>query len=100
MTTINFNRSGGVVGNAIQVDVNLSELPADEAQHLTRLLMEADFFHIPENLAGQATPDEFQYTITVDAGQSKHTVHVTDTTMPKNLASLVNELTIMRVIQR
>jgi hypothetical protein len=98
MTTIYFQRSGGVIGNAIQFEINLNELPADEAQHLTRLVMEADFFNIPENLTAPATTDEFQYTITVDAGQSHHTVHVTDTTMPKDLLPLVKELTIMRVL--
>jgi hypothetical protein len=99
MTIINFYRSGGVVGNVIHSEVNLSELPADEAQHMTRLIMESDFFHIPEDLAGQATTDEFQYTITVNAGQTEHTVRCTDTTMPKSLVPLVKELTIMRVIR-
>jgi len=96
MTTINFHRSGGVIGNEIQFGINLNEIPADEAQHLTRLVMEADFFKLPENLAGQATTDEFEYTITVEAGQSEHTVLVTDTTMPKDLAPLVKELTMMQ----
>ena len=99
MTTINFHRSGGVLGNEIHCEVNLSEIPADEAQHLTRLIMEADFYRIPENLAAQTTTDEFKYTITVEAGQSHHTVRVTDTTMPKELLPLVKELTIMRVIR-
>jgi hypothetical protein len=99
MTTINFHRSGGVIGNEIQYEVNLSELPADEAQHLTRLIMESDFYKVPEDLAAQATSDEFKYTITVDAGQSHHTVHVTDSTMPKDLLPLIKELTIMRVLK-
>jgi hypothetical protein len=99
MTTINFHRSGGMVGNEIQYEVNLSELPADEAQHLTRLIMESDFYNIPEDLAAQATTEEFTYTVSVDAGQSHHTVHVTDTTMPKNLLPLIKELTIMRVLK-
>lgn len=98
MTTINFHRSGGVIGNVIEFDVDLNQLPADEAQHMTRLIMESDFFKIPENLAAKATTDEFQYTITVSAGQSQHTVHVSDTTMPKNLVPLVKELTLMRVL--
>lgn len=99
MTTINFHRSGGVIGNEIQYEVDLNEIPADEAQHLTRMVMEADFFKIPENLAGKATTDEFKYTVTVEAGQTSHTVHVTDTTMPKDLLPLVKELTIMRVLR-
>ena len=99
MTTINFHRSGGVIGNEIQYEVDLNELPADEAQHLTRMVMEADFFKIPEDLAGNTTTDEFKYTVSVEAGQTSHTVHVTDTTMPRDLLPLVKELTIMRVLR-
>lgn len=99
MTTIKFQRSGGVVGNEIHLDLDLNTLPDDEAQHLIRLISDADFFKIPENLGAQATTDEFQYVITVQAGKSNHTVHVTDTTMPLNLIPLVKELTILRVIQ-
>jgi len=99
MTTIKFQRSGGVVGNEIHLDLDLNTLPDDEAQHLIRLISEADFFKIPENPGAQATTDEFQYIITVQAGKSNHTVRVTDTTMPQNLIPLVKELTILRVLQ-
>jgi hypothetical protein len=99
MTIINFHRSGGVIGNVIQSEINLSELPDDEAQHLTRLILESDFYHLPEDLAGQSTPDEFQYTVTIDAGQSKHTVQCTDTTMPQELEPLIKELTIMNALR-
>jgi|WetSurMetagenome_2_1015567.scaffolds.fasta_scaffold1644237_1 hypothetical protein len=96
---INFHRSGGVNGTEIQSEINLTELPADEAQHLTRLIMESDFFKIPEDLTAQATTDEFKYTISVDAGQAQHTVKCTDTTMPKDLVPLVKELTSMRALR-
>lgn len=87
------------MGNEISLELDLNSLPADEAQHLIRLITEADFFKLPEDLAGQVTTDEFQYTINVKAGQSNHTVRVTDTTMPEHLLPLVKELTILRVLQ-
>ena len=99
MTTIKFHRSGGIVGNVIHLDLNLNDLPDNEAQHLIRLVTEADFFNLPENLSVQATTDEFQYSITVEAGRARHTVHVSDTTMPKDLLPLVKELTLIRVLQ-
>jgi hypothetical protein len=38
-----------------------------------------------------------EYVITVKAGHSEHTVRVSDTTMPKSLTPLVNELISLRV---
>ena len=99
MTTIKFQRSGGMVGNEVYLDLDLNTLPDDEAQHLIRLISDADFFKIPDNLDAQATTDEFQYVITIQAGKSSHTVHLTDATMPLNLIPLVKELTLLRVIQ-
>ena len=98
MTTIHFHRSGGIVGSVIEFEVNLNELPVDESQRLTQLISESDFFNIPDDLDAQVTPDEFQYVITVESGQSRHTVHVTDTTMPLNLIPLIKELTVLQAI--
>jgi len=99
MTTITFERSGGIIGNEIQLELDLNSLPSDESQYLLRLISEADFFNIPENLASNSTPDEFQYRITVDAGNTSHTVRVADTTMPKSLSTLVKELTMLKILQ-
>ena len=99
MTTIAFERTGGIVSNEIHFEVDLNQLPADDAEHLHQLLLHADFFNIPKNLAATSTPDEFQYVITVDAGDESHTVRTSDTTMPKNLLPLVKELTMMKMLQ-
>jgi emfourin len=98
MTTITFERTGGVVGNDLHLDLDLDALPEDEAQHLLKLIEEADFFRIPEHTAPTFTPDEFKYTVTVDAGQTTHTVHTSDSTMPKNLLPLTKELTMMKIL--
>lgn len=99
MTTIIFDRSGGLVGNEIHLDLDLNSLPENESQYLHKLLYDAEFFNIPENLMAKSTPDEFQYVISVEAGNSSHTVRTCDTTMPKALAPLVKELTAIRVTQ-
>ena len=98
MTTITFKRSGGVVGNEVDLDLDTNTLPENDAQRLLQLITNADFFNLPENLAPQTTPDEFQYTITVKAGHTSHTVHCTDTTMPAPLRLLVKELTMLKVL--
>ena len=100
MTTITFERTGGVVGNNLHLDLDLNTLSEDEAQHLLKLIEEADFFRIPEHPAPtlQFTPDEFNYAVTVDTGDTTHTVRTSDSTMPKELQLLTKELTMMKIL--
>lgn len=98
MTTITFERTGGVIGNEFHLDLDLETLPEEEAQRLIKLIEQSDFFNLPENLAGRATPDEFQYLITVDNGGSRHSVRSTDTTVPESLRPLIKELTMMKIL--
>jgi hypothetical protein len=92
MTTITFKRSGGFVGKGMRFQLSLDELPSINASALIRLIEQAEFFNIPENLIVKFNPDEYQYTITVDAGIISHTVRTNDTTMPALLRPLVDEL--------
>jgi hypothetical protein len=92
MTTISFKRSGGFVGKGMRFQLSLDELPEGESRALVRLIEQAEFFNIPENLIVKFNPDEYQYTITVDAGVITHTVRTNDTTMPASLRPLVEEL--------
>jgi hypothetical protein len=92
MTTITFKRSGGFIGKGMKYELNLNQLPQNDAHSLIRLIQQAGFFNIPENLIVKFHPDEYQYTITVDAGIICHTVRTNDTTMPASLRPLVDEL--------
>jgi len=98
MTTITFKRSGGFVGTGMKYELNLNQLPMNDARSLIRLIQQAEFFNIPENLIVKFNPDEYQYTITVDAGIICHTVRTNDTTMPASLRPLVDELSILRAV--
>ena len=100
MTIITFERSGGVVGNEIYLDLDLDSMPADNVERLLKLVEKADFFNIPTNLGMASSPDEFQYKVTVDDGSNYHSVRATDTTMPKSLFPLVRELTMLQVLNR
>lgn len=81
------------MGKEMTMDFDLGGIPNSAAQRLHNLLNESNFFEIPvvNNLI--AGPDEYEYMITVVAGNSLHTVHVSDTSMPKSLRPLVEELT-------
>ncbi|MGE5250414.1 MAG: protealysin inhibitor emfourin [Bacteroidota bacterium] len=99
MTTIHFERTGGLLGGEINMDVNLAEMPDDEAQVLQQLLLDSDFHNVPENSNSTSVPDEFHYVITVRAGQSEHTVRTTTTGMPEALSPLVAELSALHAAQ-
>jgi hypothetical protein len=93
MTMINFKRTGGSVGKELAMDFDLNNMPADEARRLHNLLNESRFFEVPVVNDLRASPDEYEYVITVVAGNSIHTIHVSDTSMPQSLRPLVEDLT-------
>ncbi len=92
MAKITFKRSGGFIGKGMKFELNLNEMPISDVRTITRLVEEAQFFDLPENLIRNFEPDEFQYTITVDAGITYHTVRTNDSTMPIALRPLVDQL--------
>jgi hypothetical protein len=92
MTTITFERSGGVVGQEIFLDLDLDTLPSSESLNLIQLLQRANFFKLPRNLEAKSTPDEFQYRVTVDSGSTHHSIRTSDTTAPESLRPLLNIL--------
>ena len=95
MAKITFKRSGGFVGRGMKFELNLNSLPIGAVRNLTRLVEEAQFFDLPENLIKTFQPDEYQYTITVDAGITNHTVRTNDSTMPSSLRPLIKELSML-----
>lgn len=72
--------------------LDLDDLPADQAATIQRLLDEAHFPTLTENLSARPVPDAFVYMITVEAEEGTHTVHTSDTTMTGELRLLVDEL--------
>jgi hypothetical protein len=93
MTMINFKRSGGAIGRELTMDFDLNNMPASESQRLHNMINESKFFEVPVVSDLRTSPDEYEYVITVVAGNSIHTVHVSDTSMPPSLRPLVEDLT-------
>ena len=94
MTRITFERSGD---QATSFGFDLDSLPANEAQNLLRLIGDANFFNLPRELVKSPAPDDPEYTITVEAGQARHTVHTSDTTVSDALRPLLDELSMLVV---
>ena len=89
---INFRRSGGS-DKEMTMDFDLANIPAPDAQRLENLLTQSNFFDIPTVNNLIVGPDEYAYTITIVAGNSLHTVHASDSSMPRSLRPFVEELT-------
>lgn len=92
MKRITFERTGGFMGRKISLALDLDELPTEQAQTLDRLLDEADFFNLADDLLARPMPDEFTYTITVEAETQSHTMRLSDTTAPDSLRPLLEDL--------
>jgi hypothetical protein len=89
---INFRRTGGS-DREMTMDFDLSSIRQTAADRLQNLLAQSNFFEIPTVNDLAAGPDEHLYTITIVAGNSLHTVHASDTSMPRSLRPFVEELT-------
>jgi len=98
MTTITFKRSGGFIGRGMRYQIDLDELPVNDAHYIFRLIEQAEFFNLPENMIIKFNPDEYQYTITVNLGLACHTVRTNDTTMPASMRPLVDELSALKSV--
>jgi hypothetical protein len=95
VTRIHFHRAGGVLGREIDAEIDLNEIPADEAQQLMQLIAGANFFKIPQNMIAQAMDDEYEYTVTVEAGNTSHTIHTCDSNAPQSLRPLLEKLSLL-----
>lgn len=98
MTKIMFERSGGIVGQDINLDLDLDTLPASEALNLIHLVQRANFFKLPEDLVATSTPDEFVYDLTVESGSARHCVRTSDTSAPESLRPLLNVLSTLAMV--
>jgi hypothetical protein len=92
VTKINFKRTGGVLGKEIDTDIDLNEIPDADSQQVMQLITESNFFKIPQNLIAQAIPDEYEYTVTIEAGNTHHTIQTSDSSAPESLRPLLEKL--------
>ncbi len=98
---IHFVRSGGFAGLRLAATIDSSSLPEDELQELQDELDTADFFSLPDQFTNQeGGADRFQYEITVQQGNKKHTVQSGEAALPDKLQPLVQHLDRLARTQR
>ena len=93
MTMINFRRTGGNPAQELSMDLDLNTISASAAQRFERILEESNFFDIPLVRDLHPEHDEYEYTVTVVAGNDLHTVQATESSMPLGLRPLIEQLT-------
>ncbi len=92
MKRILFERTGGLTGRKVSLDLDLDQLPPDQARTLSLLLEQADFFNLPADLVPPSARDAFIYTLTLEAEMQVHTIRFGDTTAPNALRPLLEDL--------
>jgi hypothetical protein len=89
---IHFEQTGGIMGRKISLDLNSSDLSADELASLRQALDEVNFFSLPEELATRLVPDELHYLVTIETETITHSVRASDTSAPPTLSALIQNL--------
>lgn len=93
---VQFKVSGGIAafpGLAAPRTIDVDALHPDERASLERLIQDARFFDLPSRLpAPRGSADYQSYEITIEDGQRKHTVVVSDPVAQHAVQALVARL--------
>ena len=83
MLHVRYEVTGGVAGIHDVFEIDVADLPDDEATVLRRLIAEADVWRLPAQLDdGVGIDDGFAYHLTVSAESRQHTVSLINTLGP------------------
>lgn len=74
------------MGRKVSLELNLADLPADQAQTLKLLVDQSNFINLTDPPSKDSAPDEFRYSITVKTETIQHTINASDTNCPKSCA--------------
>jgi len=89
-----FGRSGGVAGVRLRTAVNEEDLSAPRAAKFRRLVKTADCFRLPqEMMADRKQADRFQYELTLEDGEHRHTITIDEEAATPALLKLLEWLT-------
>lgn len=90
---IHLVRSGGFGGMRREVRIETLSLPRGEREPLEGLVRAAGFFSLPEKFPKPGKgADFFTYSITVEDGERRHTVEVSQPSLPDGLRPLIREV--------
>lgn len=96
---IYMERSGGFMGRKVRTAVDTSALPVEEARNLQEMVDETHFFELPPVLEDGEGVDRFQYKVTVETTERRHTVETSEVAAPAELQALLRRLTLLSRMQ-
>jgi hypothetical protein len=101
---VQFQTSGGIAflpGLAAPTTIDVESLDDPTRRQLDELLRTARFFDLPADAPAPAGAADYQtYTISVDTGERRHTVKVTDASATPPLQALIGLLRSLASAQR
>ncbi len=98
---IDFIRTGGITGVRLTTSVDTTQLPPDQAVTLHKLIDDAGFFNLPDNLAPpKPMPDRFEYRLTITSAEQTKSIVAYDGAVPDTLRPLLNYLTTMAMVSK
>ena len=90
---LELTRSGGLAGLRRTAVVDDSVLPPDDVRTLRALVDQASVFDLPATIRSTGSrADRFQFHLTIDDGERRHTVDVDDGAVPALLRPLIDWL--------
>ncbi len=92
---IYFERSGGFSGLKLKTAVDTTQLPAEEAEQIERVLSTNQFLELPPDAEPTAEMDQFSYKMTVITGDWQHTAVFTDANASEELQPVIRRLTVI-----
>ena len=91
---VHFERTGGMAGMQFAATIDGEALTPDERAQFEELITAVDFFALPERLVAPSPgADRFQYRVTVERGEERHTVVISEAVAPPALRPLLDWLT-------
>ena len=89
-----FERTGGFAGLKLRAALEEKSLSPRELRRLHKLLEKSRFFTLPLRMESPgASPDRFQYRLTVEDRNCSHTVQASEDAIPPEMRPLVEWLT-------
>jgi hypothetical protein len=89
---VSCKKTGGIAGLKISAEIDSEQLFSAELQEMEELVERARLFDQPAKPGVRATPDQFQYEITVEDQGKRHSFVTNDAAAPDELLDLVDWL--------
>jgi hypothetical protein len=93
---IDFERTGGFAGMRLVATIDTVALPENQAGTVQSLVDAAHFFDLPKQFPASANAaDQFHYRVAIEAGSTRHTVEVDESSASLSLQALLQQLTLL-----